>query len=172
MTNALPMTPKGPNKQRPVALLVACLCALLSGCGFAPVYGTSGSSVGPVSIVQIDGRAGYFLRQELDRYAALERGNSAPRNLTVKLTQTFASAALSVDGLSGRTLLTLTADYSIESLSGGRPQTGSVTTTVGYESLDQAYGDVALQADAEERAAKQIADQLWADLRRQAGPSR
>jgi LPS-assembly lipoprotein len=152
------------------ALIVS--SGFLVGCGFSPVYGTSGSSVGPVSIVQIDGRAGYFLRQELDRYAALEKATSAPRTLTVKLTQTFDSAALGVDGLSARTNLTLKADYSITSANGGPPQAGTVTTSVGYESLDQAYGDVALQADAEERAAKQIADRIWADLRRQARPNR
>lgn len=143
------------------------LSLVLSGCGFSPVYSSAGSSVGPVSIGQIDGRAGYFLRQELDRYAALERGTSPARILDIKIITTFASAALAVDGLSARTLYTLTANYTLAPTGAGAPITGSVTTTVGYESLDQAYGDVALQADAEERAATQIADKVWADLRRQ-----
>jgi LPS-assembly lipoprotein len=145
--------------------LALVLC--VSGCGFAPVYSSAGSSVGPVAIEQIDGRAGYFLRQELDRHAVLEQGTTTPRVLTVKLVTTFASAALSVDGLSARTLYTMTANYSLAPSSGGEPFRGVVTTTVGYESLDQAYGDAALQADAEERAAAQIADKVWADLRRQ-----
>jgi LPS-assembly lipoprotein len=153
------------------------LCALmatvgLSACGFSPVYSSAGSGVGPVSIAQIDGRAGYFLRQELDRHAVLERGSTAPRLLTVKLVPTFTSAALAVDGLSARTLYTLTARYSLEAAVTGAPLVGEVSTTVGYESLDQAYGDVALQADAEERAAAQIASKIWADLRRQARPAR
>jgi LPS-assembly lipoprotein len=143
------------------------LALSVSGCGFAPVYSSGGSSVGPVSIAQIDGRAGYFLRQELDRHAVLEQGTAPPRVLTIKLVTTFASAALSVDGLSARTLYTMTANYALASPSGGEPIRGVATTTVGYESLDQAYGDVALQADAEERAAAQIADKVWADLRRQ-----
>jgi hypothetical protein len=49
---------------------------------------------------------------------------------------------------------------------------GSVTTNVAYESLDQAYGDVALQADAEERVAGQIAERLWLDLQRQVRAAR
>jgi LPS-assembly lipoprotein len=149
------------------ASLVA-LALAVSGCGFSPVYSTNGSGIGPLSIAQIDGRAGYFLRSELDRHAALEQGTTAPRTLTIKLVTSFASAALAVDGLSARTLYTMTANYNLApSASGGTPLTGTVTTTVGYESLDQAYGDVALQADAEERAAKQIADQVFDDLRRQ-----
>jgi LPS-assembly lipoprotein len=144
------------------------LVVALSGCGFSPVYSTTGSGVGPISIAQIEGRAGYFLRQELDRHAVLEQGNAAPRTLTIKLVNSFASAALAVDGLSARTLYTMTANYTLApAASGGVPLTGVVTTTVGYESLDQAYGDVALQADAEERAATQIADKVFADLRRQ-----
>jgi LPS-assembly lipoprotein len=150
-----------------IALIVSS-CTTLASCGFSPVYSAGGSGLGPVTIGQIDGRAGYFLRQELDRYAALEVGESPARVLDVKLQQTFTSAALGVDGLSARTLLTLTATYTLAPAGKGAPVSGYATTTVGYESLDQAYADVSLQADAEERAAKQVADRLWADIRRQA----
>jgi LPS-assembly lipoprotein len=138
-----------------------------SACGFAPVYQTGGSGLGPIEIGPIDGRAGYFLRQELDRFAALEQGNSAPRVLTIKLRPSFASAALATDGISARTLYTLTASYALSPVGKGKPITGEVATTLGYESLDQAYADVALQADAEERAAGQIAEKIFMDLRRQ-----
>jgi LPS-assembly lipoprotein len=163
------------NRQRMFGLMKSAVlaCALFaSGCGFSPVYSTGGSGVGPVVISEIEGRSGYFLRQELDRHAALEQGNTSPRTLTVKLATRFASAALTPDGLSGRTLLTLTANYELQQPTGVRPLTGIVSTTVGYESLDQAYGDVALQADAEQRAATQVADRIWADLRRQTRPLR
>jgi LPS-assembly lipoprotein len=150
-------------------VLALALAVTVSGCGFSPVYSTGGSNVGPVIVEQIDGRAGYFLRQELDRHAVLEQGTAAPRTLSVKLVTSFASAALAVDGLSARTLYTMTANYTLQpSTTEVTPISGVVTLTVGYESLDQAYGDVALQADAEERAATQIADKVWADLRRQA----
>jgi LPS-assembly lipoprotein len=157
---------------RLVSTSAMALTLLLAGCGFAPVYSSGGSGVGPVSIAQIDGRAGFFLRQELDRYAVLEQGSAAPRLLTIKLVPSFTSAALSVDGLSARTLYTLTASYTLAPIGSDKPTVGVVTTTVGYESLDQAFGDVALQADAEERAAKQVADKVWADLRRQVRPMR
>jgi LPS-assembly lipoprotein len=142
----------------------------VSGCGFSPVYSTSGSGIGPLVISQIDGRVGYFLRQELDRRASLEQNDRPARTLNVKVVTSFASAALAVDGLSARTLYTLTANYTLSpATTAGTPLSGSVTTTVGYESLDQAYGDVALQADAEERAASEIAGKIFADLVRQTG---
>ncbi len=154
--------------RRFVCASVVALTLAAAGCGFSPIYSTSGSGLGPLNIAQIDGRAGYFLRQELDRFAALEQGTTQPRTLTIKIIPSFASAALGVDGLSARTLYTLSATYTLEALAaGGQPLRGTVTTTVGYESLDQAYGDVALQADAEERAATEIAGKLFADLRRQ-----
>ncbi len=140
---------------------------MASGCGFSPVYGINGAGIGPVTIAQIDGRAGYFLHQELDRHASLEGGSTPARTLTVKVLTRFESAALAVDGLSGRTLLSLTANYSLEAANGGPPLVGTVSTTVGYESLDQAYGDVALQADAEQRASTQVASRIWADIQRQ-----
>jgi LPS-assembly lipoprotein len=140
---------------------------MAGGCGFSPVYSTNGAGIGPIAIGEIDGRAGYFLRQELDRHAALERGATPVRALSVKITTSFSSAALTADGLSGRTLYSLTANYSLESRSGGAPLIGTISTTVGYESLDQAYGDVALQADAEQRAATQVANRVWADIQRQ-----
>lgn len=150
-------------------IMAVSACLVISGCGFSPVYSTNGSGIGPLTIAQIEGRSGYLLRQELDRHAVLEQGSiGATRTLTIKLVNGFASAALAVDGISARTLYTMTAIYTLTPATAGGPAvTGTVTTTVGYESLDQAYGDIALQGDAEERAASQIADKIFADLRRQ-----
>jgi LPS-assembly lipoprotein len=153
---------------RVARLGIAALALTLTGCGFSPVYSTGGSGVGPITVDQIDGRFGYLLRSELDRHAALEQGTKTPRTLTVKLFAYFSSAAVGVDGLSARTNYSVSAYYTLAAASAGdKPISGTVSTSVGYESLDQAYGDVALQADAEERAATQIADKVFADLRRQ-----
>jgi LPS-assembly lipoprotein len=148
-------------------LLTLAFAAGLAACGFQPVYSTRGSGIGPVSITTIDGRTGYFLRQELERRAVLEQGRQAPRQLTVKLTRTFSPAAQGVDGISLRNELTVTANYMLSAAPPLPAITGSITTSVAYESLDQAYGDVALQSDAEERIAGQLALRLWLDLQRQ-----
>jgi hypothetical protein len=144
----------------------------LAGCGFQPVYSTRGSGIGPVSITTIDGRTGYFLRQELERRATLEQGRQASRQLTVKLTRVFSPAAQGLDGISLRTELTVTAAYTLSAAPPLRAITGTITASVAYESLDQAYGDIALQSDAEERIAGQLADRIWLDLQRQSRPAR
>ena len=143
------------------------LCAGLTACGFQPVYSTRGSGIGPVTIAAIEGRTGYYLRQELDRRAALEQGATSPRVLTVKMTRSFTPAALGTDGISTRNEMTVTATYVLAAAPPLPAVRGTIETNVAYESLDQAYGDVALQADGEERVAGQIAERLWLDLQRQ-----
>ena len=148
------------------------LSAMLAGCGFQPVYSTQGSGIGPVTIAAIEGRTGYYLRQELDRRAVLEQGTASPRVLSVKLTRTFTPAAQGTDGISTRNEMTVTATYVLAAAPPLPAVTGTITTNVAYESLDQAFGDVALQADAEERVANQIAERLWLDLQRQVRAAR
>ena len=146
--------------------------AVVAGCGFQPVYSTQGSGIGPVTIAAIEGRTGYYLRQELDRRAALEQGASSPRVLSVKLTRAFTPAAQGPDGISSRNEMAVTATYILAAAPPLPAVRGTVTSSVAYESLDQAYGDVALQADAEERVANQIAERLWLDLQRQVRAAR
>lgn len=148
------------------------LSAMLAGCGFQPVYNTQGSGIGPVTIAAIEGRTGYYLRQELDRRAVLEQGTASPRVLSVKLTRAFTPAAQGTDGISTRNEMTVTATYVLAAAPPLPAVTGTITTNVAYESLDQAFGDVALQADAEERVANQIAERLWLDLQRQVRAAR
>ena len=148
------------------------LSVAIAGCGFQPVYSTQGSGIGPVTIAAIDGRTGYYLRQELDRRAVLEQGTGSPRLLVVKFERTFTPAAQGTDGISTRNEMTVTATYTLAAAPPLPAIRGSVATNVAYESLDQAYGDVALQADAEERVAGQIAERLWLDLQRQVRAAR
>jgi LPS-assembly lipoprotein len=153
-------------KQAALILTLAMITAL-TGCGFQPVYSTRGSGIGPIEITTIDGRTGYFLRQELERRAVLEQGSQAPRQLTVKLSRSFTRAAQGVDGISLRNELTVNAVYTLSAAPPLPAIRGTITASVAYESLDQAYGDVALQSDAEERIAGQLAQRMWLDLQRQ-----
>ncbi len=49
------------------AVLLSALLAALGGCGFTPVYGPELANSGAISIPEIRGRTGHFLRQELLR---------------------------------------------------------------------------------------------------------
>ena len=51
------------------AAILALSVLPLAACGFAPVYGSgaSAANAGPIDILEIQGRSGHFLRQELVR---------------------------------------------------------------------------------------------------------
>jgi LPS-assembly lipoprotein len=148
--------------------LVAVFGLSAGGCGFSPVYSTSGVGLGPVDVKIIEGRTGHFVRQELLRRAALEKSGSGDfsQSLSVKLVSKFTPVAIRESGFGGRTQMTVTAYYSFVSNKHPRPIESSVTTMVAFDTIDAAYGDVALQSDAEERVAIALVDRLWIDLAR------
>jgi LPS-assembly lipoprotein len=138
---------------------------LAAGCGFAPVYDTGGRGIGPVEIGLIEGRTGHLLRQELLRRASLERGEGPPRVLVITLAFSFVNTNQQSTGFFNRTQMTVDASYTLTGTNPDAPDaTGKVTAMVGYDTLNQAFTDVSLQADAEERIAVMLADRLWADL--------
>jgi LPS-assembly lipoprotein len=156
-------------KRRRALCLGLGLATLVAGCGFQPVYDTQGSGVGPVSVSEIPGRTGFLVRQELLRRAALERGEGQPRQLDVRLVTQFAGTSNQITGYATRTQMTVSANYR---LVGSTNVEGYVQSNVAYDGLNEAFGDVALQADAEERVAVLLADRIWMDLVRKVKAAR
>ena len=146
-----------------IAFLSSCFL-LLSGCGFTPVYGVNGSGVGPLEIAPIEGRVGYFLSQGLQRRAGLEASNAEKRNLEIKIQQRYNNVSLRPDSFASRTRITFDAEYVLKNSRTGSEIRGIVTSAVSFDSAEQAYSDVSLQSDAEERAANDLAERIWADL--------
>jgi LPS-assembly lipoprotein len=141
---------------------LACLL-LLSACGFQPVYSAQGSGVGPVAVAEIEGRTGYFLRTELQRLSALERGAAAPPVLTITLDTRFRDAAVQQSTYADRTLMAVTARWQLQQADG--VLSGEVVADTGFDNRDQTFGAIALQADAEQRVAQLLAAAIWADIR-------
>lgn len=141
--------------------------ALLSACGFTPMYapGPGGSAaIGPIAIGQIDGRAGHVLRTELDRMLSVERGAAGPqRHLDVTLTEQVGGLGLRLDESSSRAELRLTALYVLTQPDGPELR-GTLTSIVNYEVPNAAYAAIAAQDDARERAAETMAERLRAEL--------
>lgn len=144
--------------------LSACACSLLvlAGCGLTPLYSNSGSSLGPIVVSQIDTRIGYFLHQKLEAHTALERGATSPRTLKVGLTKEYRDTNLRSDGFRTRIQMVVHAHYELSGTSD--KVEGDVTTTIGYDGGADANSEIALSADAEERAANQLADKIWVEL--------
>lgn len=146
-------------------ILVALLgLGLLSACGFTPVYGVGGSGVGPVQIAPIEGRIGYFLGQNLQRRAGLESSNSEPRLLKISVKQRYYNVGLRSDGYATRTRVTFDAQYELGASEKMPEIKGLITSIVSFDSVEKAYSDVSLQSDAEERAANELSEKIWADI--------
>ncbi len=145
----------------------AFVALLAAGCGFSPMYGqlqANGTSViGPVVVAQIDGSAGHVLKTELDRILAVERGPGPALQLEITLAETIAGAGYRIDESTTRAHLTLTANYQLH-FPDGSVARGSISTLAAYDIPQSAFGEIAAQGDARERAAEALAQRMRAEL--------
>lgn len=147
-----------------LALLGVGMTSFVGGCGFAPVYSQNGSGLGKVDIAPIEGRTGFFLEQELKRNAALEKDASTPRTLKVKVTRDFQNIAQGQDSFYKRVQINYTISYVLSDGRTNHDIKGAFKDSVAFDGSSNSYSEVALQEDAEQRAAKQISDRIWREL--------
>lgn len=151
-------------------LLLAAL-ALVSACGFRPLYaGQSSSSMvsgNRISVGEIDGRAGYALRQELIRELATGLpGVDGSAQLTVTLSEGITRAALLPDGAVSRSFIEATGFYVLAT--DDQTLSGDVSVQVPYAATLTPYADVSAQQNASERAMSELARRIVDTLRVQA----
>lgn len=146
--------------------LVASLMLLLAGCGFAPMYGhTNGqAAIGPVNILEIEGKAGHVLKTELDRILAPEQNGQPPMTLQITIVEQVIPLGIRLDESATRAELRLIANYVLTPPSGGAQIRGSVNSIVNYDIPTSAFGEIAAQDDARERAAETMAERFRAEL--------
>lgn len=148
-------------------LLIAGLTLLLAACGFQPMYapGDGANAIGPVQIAEIEGKTGHVLRTELTRILAVENDGSPPANLEITLTEQVTPLGIRRDESATRAELRLTANYILTPpQAGARVMRGSVFTVVNYDIPTAAFGEIAAQDDARERAAETMAQRFRAEL--------
>lgn len=148
-------------------VLLASLTLLLAACGFQPMYGagpTGGVAIGPVTVEQIDGKAGHVLKTELDRILAVENNGAPPMLLQITLQERVTPLGIRVDESATRAEMRLIANYVLTPASGGRVMRGSVFSVVNYDIPTAAFGEITAQDDARERAAETMAQRFRAEL--------
>lgn len=148
------------------------ICAALSGlsaCGFRPLYaGTSfnGDSNGMISVDEIEGRAGYLLRQNLVRELAIGLpGLEEKAVLSVTVEENLTRAALLPDGAVARSFVLAEGDYALQTASG--VITGSASVQVPYAAAQSPYADVSAQIQSTQTAMDELARKIVDDLRLQ-----
>lgn len=152
---------------RPLLALLAG-AALLSGCGFTPLYGDSGISGGlsRIAVTTPDDRLGYRLREQLEDAFGRDGGQAPLYRLTTEVEQKRRPLGRRIDDTASRYELTVKAAWTLEPASGGAPIKGAQTTTVTYAAADQPYAAIAAQQDGEDRAAADLAQLIRLDLMR------
>lgn len=146
----------------------------LAGCtsgGFRPLY--SGGANGPVAqnlaaiqVVELEGRVGQAVRNELIFFFT-GGGQAPPPKYMLEVTVSEGSQAGIVDPFSGRpevVSLTLTASFALRAVGVG-PSTppvfrGNTFARASYTASLQRFANIRAQRDAEDRAAKTMAEQI------------
>jgi LPS-assembly lipoprotein len=140
---------------------------LLAGCGFQPMYAPAaqgGPAIGPIFVDTVPTKAGYVLKSELDRLFDVERGRGPVRRLSITLSESVAGLGFRLDESASRSDLILAASYTLYDVNGKAVLNGAVNAVASYDIPSSAYGEIAAQNDARERAAEVLAERLRSEL--------
>ena len=154
--------------RRALALIAVAGSALLSGCGFTPLYGETGVGTGlsRIAVTTPDNRLGYRLREQLEDAFGRDGSAQPLYRLTTEVQQERRPLGRRIDDTASRYELTVRAEWTLTPLAGGEAMTGVETATVTYAAADQPYAAIAAQQDGEERAAADLARLIRLDMMR------
>ena len=153
----------------PLALL---LCALLSACGFRPVYGeqyqaeraAATASMGQIEVSTDTTRLGQLLNAELiDRLNPTNAAHDKLYRLTVALTEVNVPLFVAPDGTYGRGNIQFSANYSLARIADNTEvDSGSITRVSSYSASEQnaIYASYVAQQDARKRGVVELANDL------------
>jgi len=153
-------------------LLAVMAAAALTGCadstGFRPLYGNAGvmnsvdAKLASVEMATIPGRVGQRVRNELIFQTTGGDGASAPvYRLEVVLKESLLSTLVERDGDSLSQVYSLDASFKLISIADNRVLlTGTSFGRAGFERFTSVLANVRAKEDAENRAAKTVANDI------------
>ncbi len=144
------------------------MAGLLAGCGFRPLYGTSGVSASPAvlsalaqtRIRPIADRSGQRLRQILnEKIYSNGPAEGSVYDLEIVLNKQIVELGVRPDSTTSRANLILTATFSLYE-AGARAYADVAQGVVSYNILDDQFATVTSQSDAEDRALRQLGEDI------------
>ena len=156
----------------PGLIAIAALACTLSACGFRPLYGRVGSDPAAQEIFAsiyvepiAQERVGYELRNDLiDLLRSANRPLGTAYRLTVDVTETREGTAVQTDSTITRYDIVFTAKYALTDSNLKPVLSGTETTLESFDVAQSPYSSLTAQADAEKRAAQDIAEHIRIDL--------
>lgn len=154
------------SASRNTALALA-VCALLTGCGFRPLYGGAGAAetdavLAGIKVEPIPERIGQLVANAL-RDSFNPRGATVATRYSLKVNVTAANSDLAIrrDGTASRELYAAGASFHLTPLAPGLSAFGgSARSTSSYDIGENEYSVVVANDDAQTRAAEDIAQQI------------
>ena len=140
----------------------------LAACGFRPLYGRSGVAASPdvlnalaqTRIRTIADRSGQRLRQILnDKLYSNGPAESSRYDLDIALSKQIVEVGVRPDSTTSRANLNLTATFALYE-AGAQAYRDVAQSVVSYNILDDQFATVASQTDAEDRALRQLGDEI------------
>jgi LPS-assembly lipoprotein len=151
-------------------VLGACLLApALAGCGFQPLYGSSGfagsavaENMRAVDFAPIPGRVGQSVRNELIFKATGGREASAPKyRLEVALRETAQQLLVSTQGEAKGLMFGLDAEFKLINSADQKVLLSSKANgRAPYQSETSTFANLRARRDAEDRAARLVAESI------------
>ncbi len=148
--------------------VMALIAPLLAGCGFQPMYAETSTGVQldevmrTVSVAKIPGRVGQRVRNELI-FATTGGGyrDAAEYRLEIAIRESVQDTVVAKTGESEGRAYRLTAAFKLIRL---EDQTVALSgTSIGraaYDNLDSTFADIRARRDAENRAARSVAEDI------------
>ncbi len=150
------------------AALLALAMVPLAACGFTPVYGGGQGAAfqtsGPITIAEIPGRTGHYLRNELARTIGHGVPGVPAANLDISLSQGVERLAFAPDQAASRSDYIGSATWTLKAPNGAVLATGVVSERASFNFADAAYADLAAQTAAQERLAELLARSIRSDV--------
>jgi len=148
--------------------LMAIIAPLLSGCGFQPMYAEGPSGVQldevmrTVSISSIPGRVGQRLRNELIFGTTGGGYSEAPRyKLKIAIKESVQSTVVAKTGKSKGQAYQLKAAFELTRLEDNTILlSGTSFGRAAFDKLDSTFADLRARRDAENRAARTVAEDI------------
>lgn len=146
--------------RRTAAVLL--LPALLAACGFQPLYGRSGTAsagLASVYVQPIEGALGQQVRNALLDHVG-DSGVEKRYTLRTQVDKTVGSQQIARDATTTRAEVVLTATYQLLDADGSPVLNSTARSVAAYNLFDQQYAGTIAQRDAEERAARVMAQDI------------
>ena len=150
-----------------IAMLLCAAFAAVPGCGFRPLYGGGNKGqtavdLSGVAIANIPERVGQMLRNELlDRVAPYGEPGEPLWLLQVSVSEQLLGYGIQKDSTSTRASLRLDATFSlVDRKTGATTLSGSSISINSFNILRQSYSTAAAEADARERAVRDLAEDM------------